>query len=152
MSYDDVQRINVPGGWIYYGGPLGSPVLVVTQSNGATPTNRQFSWPSAIFRRSYETGTTISGQLDADTTELQGDLATLTTDIASLQAQLSAALATVTPGSTITEAQVDALTAVHTGFAALAAGGYKSDETKKVETQSSFTDADRKERDERPAD
>lgn len=41
MPYE-AQRVNVPGGWIYYGGPLSIPVLVsdparwsLTEANGA---------------------------------------------------------------------------------------------------------------------
>jgi hypothetical protein len=64
---------------------------------------------------------TLSQQLDGVTLEIQGDVATLTTGLTSLESQLAAALAGVVPGSTITQAQVDPLVAVHTGLAALVA-------------------------------
>jgi len=64
----------------------------------------------------------LSQQIDAATAELQADLAALTTGVASLESQLAEALGGVTAGSTVTQAQVDALTAVHTSLAALAAG------------------------------
>ena len=118
------ERIDVPGGWIYHGGPLSHPVLVSDPSQWALNETSAGAILAAISNLQLELrtmSTTISGELDADTTLLQGDLATLTTGITSLETQLATALAGVTPGSTVTQAQVDGLTAVHTSFAALAA-------------------------------
>jgi hypothetical protein len=134
-----LECIAVHGGWIYHGGPLSSPVLVSDPTQWAlNETNSAFghAWRApaecenagkilaAIQQLQLEIrtmSTTISGEIDAATASLQADLATLTTDVTHLETELAAALAGVTPGSTVTQAQVDALTAVHTSFAALAA-------------------------------
>jgi hypothetical protein len=67
---------------------------------------------------------TLSDQIDAATASIQADLSALVTgvtdvgaEITNLQAQLAAALAQVPAGSTINQAQVDALNAVAAGLA-----------------------------------
>jgi len=118
-----VTRISVPGGWIYVGGPLTTPVVIQDPRLWA-PAPRTASILAAINRISLEIltmSTTLSGQLDADTAALQSDLANLTSGITSLEQQLAAAVAGLSPGSTITQAQVDGLGAIHSSFAALAA-------------------------------
>jgi hypothetical protein len=124
-SYES-HRIQVPGGWIYHGGPLSHPVLVLDPDvwgpGRATAAVDPILAAIDHLKQEIRTmSTTISGEIDAATKELQADLATLTTGVTQLEAELAAALAGVTPGSTVTQAQVDALTAVHTSFAALAA-------------------------------
>jgi hypothetical protein len=52
-------------------------------------------------------GTTLSGQLDTVTQTLAADMGGLATDLTTIAGEL-------TPGSTITQAQVDALNAVAT--------------------------------------
>jgi hypothetical protein len=121
---DGARVIAVPGAWIYYGGPLSSPVLVSDPTQWALNETNAGKILAAIQQLQLEIrtmSTTISGEIDAATASLQADLATLTTGVTHLEAELAAAIAGVTPGSTITQAQVDALTAVHTSFAALAA-------------------------------
>jgi hypothetical protein len=118
------ERIEVPGGWIYYVGPLSHPVLVSDPARWTLNETDARAILAAIcnLRQELRTmSTTISGEIDAATKELQADLATLTIGVTQLETELAAALAGVTPGSTVTQAQVDALTAVHTSFAALAA-------------------------------
>ena len=72
-----------------------------------------------IMQRLNEMSVTISQQQDANTTEIVHDLATIQTGVTGLQAQLAAAQGVA--GSTITQAQEDALTAAKTTADALAA-------------------------------
>ena len=58
----------------------------------------------------------LSAQLDAATQAIRDDVAAVSAEVTKL-------LAGVTPGSTITQAQVDALTAIDTSLKAIPASG-----------------------------
>jgi multidrug resistance efflux pump len=71
MSYGDVERIDVPGGWIYHGHPLPNPVLV--------------SDP-AFWTLNESTARTLSAQLATLNTKVTSIMAS----IADVQAALAA--------------------------------------------------------------
>ena len=60
--------------------------------------------------------TTLSSQLDAVTASLNASLTQLSVDISSVAAEVSTLVGELTPGSTLTQAQIDALTAINTGI------------------------------------
>lgn len=117
------SRFEVPGGWIYYGGPLASPVLVSDPAQWARSADNR-AVLEAIANVSQEIRTmsqTLQQSIQADSAAIAADLqgvagalTTLATNIAALQAQLQ-------PGATVTAADVAALDTVKTNADALAA-------------------------------
>ena len=59
---------------------------------------------------------TLSSQLDAVTASLNASLTQLSTDISNVATEVSTLVAELTPGSTVTQAQIDALTAINTSI------------------------------------
>ena len=123
-----VHRFAVPGGWIYYGAALASPVLVSDPAEWrhAVGTLHEHTVStilaglSTINQEIKTMSGTISTQIDAVTVKFQADVDAITSQIADLHAQITALQGGLTPGATITQAQVDALAAIETQAAALA--------------------------------
>jgi hypothetical protein len=76
--------------------------------------DRRFHQILSNSERLLEMGTSLSAQLDAATASIKADVANVSTEVTSL-------LAGLTPGSTITQAQVDALTGIDTALKAIPA-------------------------------
>jgi hypothetical protein len=111
--------IEVPGGWIYFGGPLNSPVLVSdpaqwarTDDSIAGRLDRILESLSNLHLELHRMSQTLSQQLDAATTAIETDVAAVATEVSQL-------LASMTPGSQVTQAQVDRLTAIDTAMKAI---------------------------------
>lgn len=72
-----------------------------------------------LVRELKAMSTSLSQQLDAATQTIQTGISQLSTDVSAVAAEVNALLAGVTTGSTITQAQVDKLTAIASSVTAL---------------------------------
>jgi len=116
------ERFDVPGGWIYYGGPLPSPVYVADPSQWAhapattSPPDPRLDQVLSLLQQLRQDIQTMSGTLSD---KLDAATAAVETDVATVSAEVSQLLASMTPGSQITQAQIDRITAIDTAMKAI---------------------------------
>jgi hypothetical protein len=116
------RRVDVPGGWIYL--MPGGPVLVSDPAAWRSPGADNTAVLAAIAQLSQEIramSQSISDEINALTAKFQADVNAITAQIGDLHNQIVALQGQIgAAGSTVTQAQVDALAAVEAQAASLA--------------------------------
>lgn len=139
--------LQVPGGWLYQVSP-GSPPVYVPDPSAWVPARDTAPLMAAVIALKQEISTmstTLSQQIDDATAKIGDDLKRLTAGVGTLNAELAAATSNLTPGSTVTQAQVDALNSVQDGLDKLAsslpASAAATDATDATAATNATTDA-----------